>query len=204
MKKKAILLVGIFLGLALLLLTAEPLVSPTTPLKPAWKPHTNQKYGYQLLYPASWRVEEWDIEQAAKLKRIPDGSIWYQAKFSDDEGRFEVLIWENRSQVPVRTWLTWFRHEDLILKDVPKEENFTVAEIPAIRFVQKETAKGRPLLYIFFGQESKVYELVMAREDLAEIENPTEDQLAHPVYGKIIESFKFQQENQEGVLEYQQ
>lgn len=191
MKKKTILLLGIFLALTLLLLTTKPLVSPTTPPKPSWKPHTNQKYGYQLLYPESWQVEEWDIEQAAKLKRVPDGSIWYQAKFFGEEGHFEILIWENRGQTSVRNWLTWFRHEDLVLKDVPKEENFTVAETPAIRFVQKETARGKPLLYIFFGQEDKVYELVMSRDDLSRIATPSGRQLSHPVYDKIIDSFKF-------------
>lgn len=215
MKKKIILLLGIFLGLALLLLTTKPLIfeekndlwefiSPTTLPKPTWKLYTNQKYDYQILYPASWQAEEWDIGEAAKLKRVPDGSIWHQARFSDEEGRFEVLIWENASEVPVRTWLTWFRHEDLILKDMPKKENFAVDEIPAIRFVQAKTAKDKPLLYIFFGKDGKVYEFVEEREDLAEIESPTEEQLVHPIYDKIIESFKFLEGNQEDVLGYRQ
>lgn len=189
--KRNIVLIGVFLSLVLLFFTVKLLVSPTVPPKPAWESYNNQKYHYQLLYPVGWEVEEWDIQEAAKLKRVPDGSIWHQAKFSGQEGQFEVLIWENKSKVPVRTWLNWFRHEDLILKEVPQETNFTVAELPAIRFAQKETAKEIPLVYIFFGQEDKVYELVMTREDLIRTATPSGEQLNHPAYDKMIESFQF-------------
>ncbi len=200
--KNKIILIGILVGLGLFLLVTKsslleeergiksllPLRKPTeTP----WQTYKNQKYSYRLLYPAGWEREEWDIQEAANLKRVPNGSIWHQAKFSGEESHFEVLIWENRSRTTVRNWLTWFRHEDLILKEVPKEENFSVAGLPAIRFVQKETAKDKPLLYIFFGQEDKVYELVMTREDLARIATPSARQLVHLVYDKMIGSFKF-------------
>ena len=188
---KKIVFIGVFLGLVLLFLAVKPLVSPSVPPKPDWKPYNNQEYHYQLLYPLGWEVEEWDIQEAAKLKQVPDGSIWHQAKFSGQEGQFEVLIWENRPKTSVRNWLTWFRHEDLTLKEVPKEENFTIGEIPAFRFVQKETAKDKPLLYVFFGQEDKVYELVMTRDDLVRIATPSGEQLSHPAYDKMIESFKF-------------
>lgn len=191
MKKKTVFLTGILIGIALIFFTAKPLVSPLVPPKPEWKTFENQPYGYQLLYPADWEVDQWDIQEAANLERVPDGSIWHQAKFSGKEGQFEVLIWENKSKVPVRTWLNWFRHEDLFLKEVPKETNFTVAELPAIRFAQKETAKEIPLVYIFFGQEDKIYELVMARDDLIRIATPSGEQLNNPGYDKMVESFKF-------------
>jgi hypothetical protein len=188
---KKIVFIGVFLGLVLLFLTVKPLVSPPAPPKPDWETYRNQKYHYQLLYPLGWEVEEWDIQEAAKLKKVPDGSIWHQAKFSGPEGQFEVLIWENKSKVPVRTWLNWFRHEDLILKAVPQEANFSVAELPAISFFKKETAREVPLLYVFFGQEDKVYELVMTRDDLIRIATPSGEQLNHPAYDKMVESFKF-------------
>jgi hypothetical protein len=189
--KKKIIPISILGGLALIFLVARPLISPTLTPKPAWKEFINQEYGYQLLYPADWEIEEWDIQEAANLKRVPDGSIWHQAKFFGQDGQFEVLIWENRSQTSVRNWLNWFRHEDLTLKGVPQEENFTIDEIPAVRFVQKETAKNIPLLYIFFGQKDKVYELVMTRDDLIRVATPSGEHFNHPGYDKMVESFKF-------------
>lgn len=194
MKKKTVFLIGILIGIGLIFFTAKPLVSPPVPPKPAWKTFENQSYGYRLLYPADWEVSQWDIQEAANLKRVPDGSIWHQAKFSGPNGHFEILIWENKSQAAVRNWLSWFRHEDLVLKEVPKEENFTFSGISAFRFVQKKTAKETPLLYVFFNKDDKVFEFVMEREDLIRVATPSGEKLSHPGYDKIMESFVFKGE----------
>ena len=192
MKKIGIL--GVLLGLAILLVSAKPLISPTIQ-KFGWKTHHNSKYGHQLSLPADWEIQEWDIEEAANLKNVADGTILYQGKFfgksGSPAGEFEILIWENKSKAPVRTWLTWFRHEDLILKNIPQEENFTIAEVPAIRYLQKSTSKKKPILYTFFGKDGKIYELTCQREDLVEVEATESGKFLHPVYDKILQSFQF-------------
>jgi hypothetical protein len=192
MKKIGIL--GSLLGLLILLFAAKPLISPT--IQPrlggaTWKTHFNAKYGHQLSFPADWQVEEWDIEEAANLKTVPDGTILHQGKFFGKNGHFEILIWENKSRAPVRTWLTWFRHEDLILSNLPQKENFTISGIPVIHYLQKSTSRKKPILYIFFGKDDKIYELTEEREDLIGVEATESARFAHPVYDKIVQSFQF-------------
>lgn len=182
-------MLGLLLGAIALLFAAKPLISPIH--QPAEKTHLNSKYNYQLLLPSDWQIEEWDIEEAANLKSVPDGTILYQGKFFGKSGHFEILIWQNKSKAKARSWLTWFRHEDLILQDLPKEENFSIAGIPAIRYLQKNTSRKKPILYIFFTKEDKIYELTEEREDLINIEATQSSQLADPVYDRIVQSFQF-------------
>lgn len=189
---KKIGILGLILGIILLLVAAKPLISPTIQIRqPADKTHLNSKYVYQFSYPADWQVEEWDIEGAANLKNVPDGSILHQGKFFGKSGHFEILIWENKSRASVRTWLTWFRHEDLLLPNLPQKENFEIAGVAAIRYLQQKTSKKKPILYIFFGKEDKIYELTQEREDLVGTEATDSARLAHPVYDKILQSFQF-------------
>lgn len=199
---KKIILLGLILGIITLLFSVKPLISPNVSRLSLEKSYVNKKYGFQFSYPFNWQVEEWDIEKAANLKNVADGTILYQGKFfgssGSPAGEFEVLIWENKqsfssnkSKVPVRTWLTWFRHEDLNLSDLPKQENFTLAGIPAIRYLQKNTSRKKPILYIFFSREDKIYELTCQREDLAGFEATESGQFLHPVYDKILQSFQF-------------
>lgn len=185
---KRLLILSAILGLIAIFFTVKPLISPTSI---PWKTHLNSKYGHQLMYPPDWQMEEWDIEQAANLKSLPDGSIFHQGKFFGKTGHLEVLIWGNKSQTPLRTWLTWYRHEDLILSDLPKTENFTIAGSPAIRYLQKKTSRKKPILYIFFNRDGKIFELTQEREDLAKTEATLSSELVNPVYDQIIQSFRF-------------
>lgn len=164
-------------------LPAIPPISEPSPSAIPWQVYSNQEYGYTLFYPPNWQVEAWDIKQAAKLKIVPDGSIWQQAKFKGEQGLFEVLVWENKTKVPLRTWLSWFRHEDLNLEAVPEQENFEIGGLPAIRFAQAETGRGKPLEYIFFQIEDKVYEFIVEKE--------FKDQAVADNYDKMVSSFKF-------------
>ena len=191
--KKKIGILGFVLGIIILLLAAKPLIAPTIQKKiaPPDKIYTNQKFGFSLTYPNDWQTEEWDIEKAANLKTVTDGTILYQGKFFGKDGQVEFLIWQSKTKATTRQFLTWYRHEDLVLADVPLQENYTFAGLPAIRYLQQKTAKKLPVLYIFFQKDDKIYELTQDRRDLIGIEATTSAQLAFPVYDKIIGSFRF-------------
>lgn len=195
MTKRKIIVAAIALGfiafLSIFLLKSKSKPSPVIPIIPTtpagvpWQTYSNQDYGYLISYPPQWQVETWDIQKEAKLTQVPDGSIWQQTKLEGQPGKFEVLIWENKTRAPLRTWLSWFRHEDLDLKAVPEQENFEVGGIPAIRYTQTETARGKPLEYIFFQVEDKIYEFVQEKQVVV-----TDKPVAID-YDKMIASFRF-------------
>lgn len=195
---KRIIIFGCFFGILILLFSAKPLISPTIQQtfknqisQTSQKPYLNQKFNFKIMLPFDWQIEEWNIEEASNLKNVPDGTILSQEKFFGKNGHFEIIIWENKSKTPLRTWLTWYRHEDLILTDLPKQENFQIANLPAIRYLQKKTSKKKPILYIFFLKDGKLFELTQEREDLVNIEATLSSQLVSPVYDEIIKSFQF-------------
>lgn len=191
--------------IATFFLAAKPLISPTKkisfPLRessPTDRLYQNEKYGFKFWYPSNWQVEEWNIEEATKLnKSWPDGSILYQGRFfnpsadSEEAGHFEVLIWENKSQAPISSWLTWFRHEDLDLLNLPKEENFSLAGRSAIRYLQQKTSRKKPLLYFFIGKDDKILELIQEREDLTGSQATAGAKLGSSLYDRILQSFQF-------------
>jgi hypothetical protein len=201
MDKKLLFFLGFVLAIIFLLLAARPWISqlgnpsfnhPVFKSKtPAWQVKKNEKIGYQVSYPEDWLIDEWDMEEAANLKNVPDGSIYYQSRFSGDSGHFEILVWENKSQAKLRTWLTWFRHEDLALENVPQQENFTISGQPAILSRQLETSRGKPVLYIFFAYQDKIYELNFEGEELLGVEISKTGQQGNAVYDKIMQSFIF-------------
>lgn len=169
-----------------------PLYLPRPTPNP-WLTYTNQKYKYSLLYNSDFKLNEWDFEEAVGIKSAPDGSIVQQIKFNSTKGDdgFEVLVWENQNRVEVKDWVTWFRHEDLDLKTILQEENVYVAGLPALRFIQKETARGKPILYIFFAKDEKIYELLEEREDLKGRNDGAVNFMSQPVFDRMVESFKF-------------
>jgi len=190
---RKIVILGSILGLIGILLVIKPVLSPTI-TRPLWQVYQNSQYQFELSYPANWQREEWDIGKASNLKNVNDGTILYQGKFfgnnSSPTGEFEILIWENKSNASARNWLTWFRHEDLILKDVPEKENFSLAGLPTIRYLQNQTARKKPILYYFLGKDNKIYEFLEEREDLANNQASDSASLAHPVFDQILQSFK--------------
>ncbi|MFH0863571.1 MAG: hypothetical protein V1858_00570 [Candidatus Gottesmanbacteria bacterium] len=195
--KKKITFLGIFLGLVILLFTVKPLIAPTIQrriIPNTEKTYSNPKYGFEFKYPGDWQVEQWDIEEAANLKKVTDGTIIYQGRFFSplaDKGHFEVLIWQNKSKASVHQYLSWYRHEDLILKDLPAQENYYLAGLPAIIYLQKTTSKKKPILYIFFNKDDKLYELIEERQDLINAVATDSSQFVSPVYDKLLQSFKF-------------
>ena len=177
--KKKIVLLGVFIGLLFLVLLIKPVVSPVKPLspKPQWQTYQNKKFNFQFDYPIDWQKEEWDLEEATTYKTLTDGKILYQGKFFGKDGHFEILVWQNKSMVAARNFLTWYRHEDLDLANLPVTENDQVASISGIRYFQEKNARNKPVLYHFFVHDDHLYELTE--------ENPG------PVYNPILKSFKF-------------
>ncbi len=195
---KRVIIFGCFFGILILLFSAKPLISPTIKQalrnsvnQASQKTYSNNKFNFKITLPFAWQIEEWNIEEASKLKNVPDGTILSQEKFFGQDGHLEIIIWENKSQTPLRTWLTWYRHEDLILADLPKQENFQIANLPAIRYLQKKTSRKKPILYVFFLKDGKLFELTQEREDLVNIEATLSSQLASPLYDEILKSFQF-------------
>lgn len=170
-----------------------PLIPTPIPTEIPWRTYSNQDYGYRIVYPPNWQLTSWDIKEAAKLTRVPDGSIWHQAKFKGEKGGFEVLIWENKTKAPLTSWLAWFRHEDLDLTNLPEKENYQVGGMPAIRYSQEDTARDKPLTYIFFQSEDKVFEFVEEGASYPGGETPVTD------YSKMVSSFHFVED--EAVIE---
>lgn len=172
----------LFLLFGKLVAKKPSLPSLPLPTEVPWKSYFSQDYKYTLSYPSGWRVEVWDIKEAANLTKIPEGSIWHQAKFKGEKGSFEVLIWENKTKAPLRNWLSSFRHEDLNLKNLPEKENFEIGGVPAILYSQEEAVRGKRLDHIFFQREDKVYEFIEEKEAV-----PT----GEGAYDKIVSSFLF-------------
>lgn len=196
MDKRKIIIAIVSLGfisfLSFFLLKSKS--KPQTPVAPVetaptatpvtWKTYSNPDYEYLISYPPNWQVETWDIREAAKLTQVPDGSIWHQAKFEGEEGGFEVIIWENKTRALLKTWLSWFRHEDLDLTKVPEEENFQIGGMPAILYSQKDSTKGS-LDHIFFQSEDRVYEFVEKKEEVLTNEVIVSN------YDKMVSSFSY-------------
>lgn len=180
-----------FVSLLVLLLlkpkakTPPFLIPKVSPTEIPWKTYLNQDYQYAISHPPDWRVSSWDIRQAANLTKIPDGSIWHQAKFKGEKESFEILIWENKTKAPLKSWLTWFRHEDLSLENLPEKENFEIGGLPAILYSQEVSPRGKPLDHVFFTWEDKIYEFVEEKE------TTSVDDAALLNYDKIISSFRF-------------
>ncbi len=192
--KKKIGLFGLLLGIVFLFFAVKPLIAPTLEKKISSitdKDYVNSKYKFQFKYPVDWQVEQWDIEKASNLTNVPDGTILYQGKFFGKSGHFEVLIWQNKSKAPVRSWLGWFRHEDLILENLPMKENSFLAGSPTILYLQKNTSRKKPILYSFFNKDDKIFELTEERQDLLNIEATNSAKFASPIYDKILASFRF-------------
>lgn len=192
--KKLILLAG-FLFLSIYLSSFIPLKNfkekrapektlylyPTaTPLPE--KSFQSRNYNYGFRYPANWELQEWDLKTTANLNSAPNGSILQQTIIKGDNGHLEILVWNNLTGVPTRTWLNFFRHEDLILKDVPPTENSQIATVPAINFTQNQTSRNKPLEYFFLARKNFIYEIVMEKSYV------TQD---YPAYRQILESFTF-------------
>lgn len=196
--KKKIILLGSLWGFLFLFLIIKPAISPVQPPKPQRQTYQNSKYGFQFNYPISWQKEEWDLETATGYKAISDGTILYQGKFFSKEappvGGFEILVWENNGRASIKNYLTWYRHEDLNLTDLPLIENETVASVAAIRHFQQKTARGKPVLYYFFTKDNLVFELTEEREDLVNLTKEEATQSAQffsPIYDPILTSFQF-------------
>ena len=154
----------------------------------SWETYLNSDFGYSFKYPKGWSMDEWNMKDDARLTSVPNGSIWQQVRLRGDDKSFEVIVWENASQAPVRSWISWYRHEDLILKDVPTEFNVQVGGIAAISYLQHDTGRKKPLHFIFFGKGSKVYELVFERSDAGVATIPA-DLPVNDVYDTIRQSF---------------
>lgn len=156
-----------------------------------WKTYMNRDYGYSLKYPMNWEIVPWDITDASNLTRVPDGSIWQQATFQDpaSDAQFEVIVWENASQVPARTWVSWFRHEDLVLSDVPTTPNATLSALDAISYVQYETSRGVPRHFLFVTKNGRIYELVFNRPDISETDAAAQHIPPHSLYDAVVQSF---------------
>ena len=187
-KRKIIIIIGLafvslFIFFFLKSKTKKPplLTLAPSPAEISWEIYSNKDYKYSISYPSEWQIEAWDIKEAANLERIPDGSIWHQARFKAEKENFEILIWENTTKASLRTWLTWFRHEDLDLKELPEEENFQIGGMPAILYSQKETVRG-PSDHIFFQLDDKIYEFVEEKESASVDETACD---------KMISSFQF-------------
>ena len=153
----------------------------------SWEIYMNKDFGYSLKYPKEWSITQWDIGKAAGLSYVPNGSIWQQAEFSGSNGKFEILVWENTGSANTRNWISWFRHEDLMLSDIPLESNTTISGIPAFSYIQYKTSKKKPLQYVFFGRDTKIYELVFYRDDMEGRSDST--LLPHETYDFVQESF---------------
>lgn len=153
--------------------------SPT----PAWSQHQDFKYGFQIEYPFDWSKEEWEIGQAANLKTLPEGYIWHQLRLTKGNGwRLEVVLWANKAQTPLLTWLLWYRHEDLPPEKLPKELNYQILGRPALFLFQEESSHDKhPVIRIFFQKEDKVFEFVAQNQTVT----------LDPLYQQIIASFKF-------------
>ncbi len=191
---KRLLIVGFALGLIGLFFVAKPLIAPTIERQVSSvtdKTYANTNYSFQFRYPANWQIDEWNIQEAANLQRVADGTIIYQGKFFGPSGHFEVLVWSNKAKASVRQWLTWYRHEDLILTGIPPKENFMLSGVPAIRFLQKETSRKKPVLFIFIALGEKIYELTEERDDLKNIEATNSAKFLSPTFDRILESFQF-------------
>lgn len=138
--------------------TSLPLNLP--PPTPAANTVTNTDYGFKLEYPQAWHKEEWDLKDAAKLDSAPDGSIIYQLTLSQEDKKFELLIWENKSNLDAPVWVKEFLHEEIDRKLVPSESNYTVDGTEAIILDSESKARNTLLTYIFFNHRNKIFELV--------------------------------------------
>ncbi|MBI4100607.1 hypothetical protein HY439_02595 [Candidatus Microgenomates bacterium] len=157
-----------------------PTLSPT-PTVLIWQTYLNSLHGYEINFPPGWEKTEWNIENAAKLKTLPDGMIWQQVNLEGREGNFQVVVWGNKQKVAIPTWLRWYRHEDVDLKKIPTKSNFNVGDHEAFLTFQEASSWDYPVVRIFFQEHDKVFELIA--------KNPSEN--LDKIYLEMISSMKF-------------
>ncbi len=155
-----------------------PLVIPS--LAPAFKEFTSDKNNFKVSYPAGWTLKQWDFFDVTDLTTIPEGSIRFQLSALGEEGKFEVLVWENRSKLPVTNWVSEFLHEEIDSKEIPKNYNFTFQNFNALQILNFNKARKKPVEYIFFNYEDRVFELIFELDDISQ---------KNKIYDQIKESF---------------
>ncbi len=145
----------------------KPAVKQVLKSKIKWQRYDNPRNGYTIAYPDGWKIEQWDIRDAAKLNSMPEGHIWQQTKFFSPDGknRYEVIVWENSPATPVRTWLSWYRFDDINLAYMDENPTATISGQPVYTTVQPKTSRKKPLEYYFLNSNGRVYELVFERPD---------------------------------------
>lgn len=156
-----------------------------------WKSYIHPKFKYEIKYPSNWEKDSWDIQEAVNVKGTADGNIWSQTRLSGENKRLEIIAWGNRAQTPILQWLRWYRHEDLNLDALPKEQNFSFLGGPGVRVFQEKTSFTYPVVRIFFQKEDKLFEILYRMDSLKGMTQPADYQLIEEPYTIMLQSFKF-------------
>lgn len=155
-----------------------PLIIPTA--APQQKEFVSIKFNFKVSYPYGWNQTQWDFYEVTDLTSAPEGSIIFQISAFGKEGKFEVLVWENRSKMPVTSWVSTFLHEEIEVKNIPQDYNLTFQGREALHIINLSKARKKSLEYIFFNIEDRVYELIFEKDDISDNDK---------IYEKIKESF---------------
>lgn len=166
-----------------------PLVIPTP--SPVAETYKSDKYKFMLTYPSRWKVSTLDLPEVTQSDNIPDNSILFQLTGTSDKGKFEVLVWKNLNKTTVTDWVGWYLHEEIDVKTIPKEFNYSLKGNDAIQFIAESKARKKPLHYIFLNNDNRVFEFIFERDDLIRKEVADNLDLSQTSYDQIIKSFQF-------------
>lgn len=155
-----------------------PLIIPTQ--VSSFKEFVNDKNNFKVSYPADWNLKQWDFFEVTGLSAIPEGSIRFQLSAEGSGGKFELLIWENRSKMKAANWVSTFLHEEIDKKKIPPDSNSTFRGINALSIVNYSKARKKTLEYIFFNDRDSIFELIFEFDDISQ---------KNKIYDQIKESF---------------
>lgn len=160
-----------------------PLIIPTK--APLWNEFESRKNNFKISYPGGWKFTQWDFFEVTDLTTIPDGSIRFQLSAVGSEGKFELLVWENRSKMEVNSWVSEFLHEEIDRKNIPKSYNFTFKGKDSLRITNFSLARNKTVEYIFLNDETRIFELIFELDGTGK---------ANTIYDKIKEDFEILQD----------
>lgn len=181
----------------------SPTPSPTTDNTANWKTYINNKYGFQLLYPPSWQVKEFDISQDSEalfwllISPSPnnDRTIlypWKDLPSINDGLHIIVTHKQNQENDLIRTGYNCNLENEgcvLLFKRQPTKflglmANQSVAEFPDQPELYKSFGnKVQPYTYIIFNHQSNGWVVAYNYADFSGNHDP--------LFEQILSTFRF-------------
>lgn len=138
-----------------------------------WKTYHNNLLGYSLDYPTILDIRGEDLDQHVELTGpLYQNEWWPRIEISHYSSSFYRPTGED---IEVSEWVRPFPEYTLL-------EDYTIADLDAIHYVQSKTPQAWGADYFFFIKDNQLYRISIIHSN---------DRQDWDIYNKILESFMF-------------